>query len=197
MTNYNAEYMSERELRSLPFRKLGEGVLVDRAASLINVENIAIGNNVRIDLFTMIVATGEINIGSNIHISSYCYLAGRAGIELSDFCGLSSGVRLYSVSDDYTGGSLTNVTIPERYKRLASGKVLLGRHVVIGSGAIVMPNVNVLEGCAIGALSFVSKSTLPWGIYAGVPARRVRERSKRVLTLEGQFLRQASDEAVK
>ncbi len=188
MTNYNAEYLPEGELRALPFRQIGDGVLIDRSASLVNIENISIGDNVRINSFTMIIATGEINIGSHIHISAYCYLAGRAGVELKDFSGLSSGVRLYSVSDDYSGVSLTNPTIPEQFKQLASGKVVLGRHVIVGSGAVVLPNVHVEDGCAIGALSLVSKSTESWGVYSGVPARRTGNRSRQLLSLEEQYL---------
>jgi acetyltransferase-like isoleucine patch superfamily enzyme len=188
MTSYNAEYMPEGELRSLPFRHIGDGVLIDRSVSLVDIEKLSIGDNVRIDAFTMIIATGEINIGSHIHISAYCCLAGRAGIELNDFSGLSSGVRLYSVSDDYSGASLTNVTIPDRFKQPVCGKVLLGRHVIIGSGTIVLPSVHVAEGCAIGAMSLVTKSTEAWGVYAGIPARRIRDRSSHLLSLEEQYL---------
>lgn len=189
LTNYNADYLSESELHSLPFRQIGEGILIDKSVSLVNIENISIGNNVRIDAFTMIIATGEINIGSHIHISAYCYLAGRAGIELNDFSNLSSGVRLYSISDDYSGASLTNATVPERFKQLASGRVVLGRHVIIGSGTMVLPNVQVAVGCAIGALSLVNKSTEAWGVYAGAPVRRIRDRSRQLLLLEERYLR--------
>jgi len=114
-------------------------------------------------------------------------LAGRAGIVLNDFSNVSSGVRIYSISDDYSGVSMTNATIPEKFKNLAMGRVVLGRHTIIGSGSIILPGVHLADGCAIGALSLVNKTTEPWGIYAGVPARRLRERSRELLTREGDF----------
>jgi galactoside O-acetyltransferase len=189
MTNYNAQYMSDTEVHALPFRLIGENVSIDKTVCLINVENISIGRNVRIDAFTTIVASGEVRIGSHIHLAGYCYLDGRAGIELNDFSGLSSGVRLYSVSDDYSGSSLTNATIPDRFKQLVSGKVVLERHVIIGSGTVILPKVHVAEGCAIGSLSLVAKPTQAWGVYAGVPVRRIRDRSQHLLSSEDSYLR--------
>jgi acetyltransferase-like isoleucine patch superfamily enzyme len=181
--------MLEEELRSTPFKALGTGVLIDRTVSLINVENISVANNTRIDAHSILVATGEISIGSNVHISAFTYFAGRAGIELSDFSNISSGVRLYSVSDDFSGKTLTNPMIPERLKNLLFGPVTIGRHAIIGSGTVVLPGVRIAEGCAVGSLSLVKQSTEPWGIYAGIPARRIRERSRELLALETKFLK--------
>src|SRR5262249_5190895 len=109
-----------------------------------------------------------------------------------DFANVSSGVRIYSISDDYSGESLTNATIPEEFKKLCLGQVVIGRHAIIGSGSVVLPGAHVADGCAIGALSLVNKPTDPWGIYAGVPARRLRNRSREMLSLEMRFLRDPS-----
>jgi galactoside O-acetyltransferase len=68
--------------------------------------------------------------------------------------------------------------------------VHLGRHVIVGAGSVVLPGANIAEACAIGALSLVSQPTAPWGIYGGVPARRLKERSRDLLAQEERFLRQ-------
>lgn len=188
MTDYQANFMSDVELRTLPFKALGSDVWIDRTVSLINVENISIGSHTRIDAYSILVATGEISIGSHVHISAGAYFAGRSGIVLEDFANLSSGVRLYSVSDDFSGNSLTNPMIPERFKALIFGRLTIGRHVVLGAGSVVLPAVEIKEGCAIGALSLIKRSTEPWGIYAGVPARRIKDRSRDLLKLEREFL---------
>ncbi len=188
MTNFNADYLTKQELRALPFKKVGDRVLIDKTVSIVGLENISIGHNVRIDALSMIIATGQVEIGSHIHISAYSYLAGRAGIILEDFSNLSSGVRIFSINDDYSGGSMTNATIPEKFKKLSLGRVVLGRHTIVGSGSIILPGVHVADGCAIGALSLVNRSTNPWGIYAGVPAQRLRDRSCELLALETKFL---------
>ena len=36
-------------------------------------------------------------------------------------------------------------------------------------------------------MSLINRSTEPWGIYAGVPARRIRERSRELLELCREF----------
>jgi acetyltransferase-like isoleucine patch superfamily enzyme len=51
-----------------------------------------------------------------------------------------------------------------------------------------MPGANIAEGCSVGAMSMVNKKTTPWGIYVGIPAKRVKERNKEVLKLEKKFL---------
>ena len=41
--------------------------------------------------------------------------------------------------------------------------------------AIILPGVTIAEGCVIAAGAVVNKSTEPDGLYAGVPARRVKD----------------------
>ena len=188
MTNFNSNYLTDKELRSLPFKQIGEHVLIDKTVSFVGLENVSIGHHVRIDAHSMIIATGQVEIGSYVHISAYSYLAGRAGIVLKDFSNVSSGVRIHSINDDYSGRSMTNATIPEEFKKLSMGRVVLGRHAIIGSGSVILPGVHVADGCAIGALSLVNEPTEPWGIYAGIPARRLRDRSRELLLLETKFL---------
>ena len=46
----------------MPFRKIGDGVLIDKTVNVVGLENVSIGNNVRVDAFSMIVATGQVEI---------------------------------------------------------------------------------------------------------------------------------------
>lgn len=39
-----------------------------------------------------------------------------------------------------------------------------------------MPGVEIAKGCIIGAGAVVTKNTKPYGIYGGVPAKRMKER---------------------
>lgn len=58
---------------------------------------------------------------------------------------------------------------------LKTGRVRLGRYVTVGLGSMVAINVDAGEGCQIGALSMVPKSSrLDAGaVYAGVPVERI------------------------
>jgi len=49
-------------------------------------------------------------------------------------------------------------------------------NVIFGVHATVIGGVIIEAGCIIGAGAVVTKSTEPNGIYAGVPARRIKER---------------------
>jgi len=180
-------YFTEAQLKEIGFKHLGKNVKISDRASIYNPELIELGNNSRIDDFC--VLSGNIKLGSFVHIAPLCLVAGgEEGIFIDDFAGLAYHVQIFSQSDDYTGLTLTNPTIPEKYKLEKKKAVSLGRHVIIGAGSIVFPGVNIAEGCAVGAMSLVNRTTKAWGVYVGNPARRVKERKKDLLELEEKFL---------
>lgn len=178
-------FYSGTELAGLGLRSYGDNVLISRNASLYNAGSIDIGNHVRIDDFCVLSAgTGGITIGSFVHVAVYASMIGAGRIVLGDYAGLSGRVAVYSSNDDYSGEHLTNPMVPAEYRRVAVADVIVGRHALIGAGAIVLPGVTIGEGAAIGALSLVRKDCEPFSIYAGVPARRVNTRNHRVRELE-------------
>jgi galactoside O-acetyltransferase len=185
---YHGYYTSE-ELRGFGFKSVGDNVRIAKNCTIIGLPHISIGDHVRIDDNTAIVAaSGEVELGSFIHIGGGCHLSGAGNIRLEDFSGLSQGVRIYSVSDDYSGNTMTNPMVPGQYTGARSSPVRLCRHVIVGSGSVILPGVEIGEGSAVGALSLVRKSLPAWGIYSGSPAKRIAERSKLLLELEKEFL---------
>jgi galactoside O-acetyltransferase len=192
MNIFDPGYYTEDDLNQVGFKKLGKNIRISKNCTIITPENISIGNNVRIDSYCSIIASGKTNIsiGNNIHIAAYCYLAGGAGIELHDFSGLSQRVSIYSKTDDYSGKYLTNPTIPAKYSGVTEGQVILKRHAIVGSGSVIFPGVTIEEGVAVGAMSLVTKSLEEWGIYFGIPAKRLKNRSKSLLGLEDEFTKQ-------
>jgi acetyltransferase-like isoleucine patch superfamily enzyme len=46
----------------------------------------------------------------------------------------------------------------------------------IGAQCLVCDNVTIATGCVIGGGSVVTRSTEPFGIYAGVPAKKIGSR---------------------
>lgn len=185
---FNPGYWTEGELMTFGFCKVGTNVRVAKNCTIIGMPNISFGDNVRIDGPTVMSASsGYIKIGSHVHIGGMAFLAGGGGIDLEDFSGLSQGVRIYSTSDDYSGSALTNPTVPKEYLNVKIAPVHLGRHVIVGSGTVVLPGCTIGEGTSVGAMSLVTKSLEPWGVYFGTPAQRLRARSKRLLKLEEEF----------
>ena len=45
----------------------------------------------------------------------------------------------------------------------------------IGARAVLLPGLTIGEGCVVGAGAVVTKDCLPIGLYAGIPARRIRD----------------------
>lgn len=179
-------FYSKEELKNIGFKSFGKNVLISKKASIYSPQNISIGSNVRIDDFCIL--SGDISIGNFIHIAAFCGLFGQYGIEMEDFSGLSSRVSIYTATDDYSGRTLTNPTIPEEYKNVRKGKVKIGKHCIIGSGTVILPKVFIKEGSSIGAMSLVIKSTKEWKTYFGLPVLETGERKKDLLELEQKFL---------
>ena len=186
-------YLTSNELKKLGFKFLGLNVKVSDKASIYNPERISIGDNSRIDDFC--VLSGLVTIAKYVHIAPYCLLAGGdRGIYMADFSGCAYYVKIFTQSDDYSGEYLTNPTIPSKFKKEYKRPIHIGKHVIIGTSSIIFPNVNLAEGCSIGAMSLVSKSTKPWGIYLGNPAKRIKERKKNLLVLEEKFLKECCND---
>ncbi|MEI3356181.1 MAG: acetyltransferase [Clostridia bacterium] len=55
-----------------------------------------------------------------------------------------------------------------------SGTVNVGKMTHIGSGAVIRNNINICNNCIIGAGAVVVKDIEEPGVYAGVPARKLK-----------------------
>lgn len=182
-------FYSSEELHDIGFSSIGENVLISRKTSIYGAERITLGANVRVDDFCVLSAgDGGISIGRNVHVAIMSSLIGRGKIEIQDFCGLSSRVGIYSSNEDYSGAYMTNPTVPENFTNVDSRDVILGRHVIIGSGSVILPGVTIGENTAVGALSIVMKDLAANSFYAGRPVKRLKDRKQRLFELEKEYL---------
>lgn len=181
--------LSREAIEELGFASVGENLQISDRASFYGVSRIALGNNVRIDDFSVLSSgVGGISVGNHVHIAVYSSLIGGGRITLSDFCNISSRVAIYSSNDDYSGATMTNPTVPGEYTGVTHADVLLGKHVIVGSGSVILPGATLEEGVAVGALSLIHKRCEAFGVYAGNPARRIKERKRDLLELEQRFM---------
>jgi len=182
-------FMSRQEIKEVGFASVGENVLISTKASFYGATKIHIGNHVRIDDFCVISAGEEgVFIGNYIHIAVFSSLIGKGKISLGNFTNISSRVSIYSSSDDFSGNFMTNPMVSELYTNVISGSVDIEEHVVIGSGSIILPNVKISVGAAIGALSLVKKDCEEFSIYGGVPAKKINERNRTLIECEKKLL---------
>lgn len=181
-------YYTDNQLKKLGFKYIGKNVKVSDKASIYNHEQISIDDNSRIDDFC--VVSGKIKIGKNVHITPMCLVAGgEKGIIFEDFTTIAYGVQIFTQSDDYSGKTMTNSTIPKKYKNEYKKKVILKKYSIIGAGSIIMPGVTLKKGTAVGAMSLVIKNTKSWSTYIGTPAKKIKNRTKDLLELEKQYLK--------
>ena len=179
-------FYSNEELQSIGFKQIGKNVLLSRNAQIYNPDNICIGDNVRIDDFCIL--SGNIQLGRNIHISAYSALFGGSfGIIMNDYSTLSSRCVIYALTDDYSGEYMTNPTITNEYRNVTGGLVTIGKHVIIGTGCTILPAVTLEEGVAVGSMSLVTKDLYAWGIYVGIPCKKIKDRKKALLQYEPEL----------
>lgn len=182
-------FLDERGLAALGLASVGRGVRVSDMARLYNPGAITLADGVRIDDFCILSAgAGGIRIGRHVHIACYSSLIGQGAMVFEDFSGISSRVSVYSSSDDFGGEGMAHPTIPERYRKVQTGDVVFRRHSLVGAGSVVLPGVTLGEGASVGALSLVKDDLAEFGLYAGVPARRIGDRSRKLLEMERRFL---------
>lgn len=176
------------------FKSLGRDVRISDKASIYNADQMEIGDFSRIDDFC--VLSGKLSIGRNVHIAVFCNVAGgEKGIVFEDFSGLAYGCHVFTQSDDYSGETLTNPTVPDQYKREIKKAIVIGRHVIVGTSSLIFPGVALAEGTSVGALSMVTKSTEEWSVYFGSPAKRIKSRKRDLLKLEEAYLSAEAKEA--
>jgi dTDP-4-amino-4,6-dideoxy-D-glucose acyltransferase len=173
----------------MEFKKIGKDCKISDWARFYSPEKITFGENCRVDDFCMLSGGEGITLGDHIHIACGTYLYGGGGIIIEDFVGISTHVNIWSQSDDFSGRSMFCPQIPEKFKPyFKKGQVIFRKQVLVGCGVSILPNVTLGEGSMVGAHSLVTKDTLPWSLYAGVPARKVDNISKDMLKFREQFL---------
>ena len=88
-------------------------------------------------------------------------------IELADNVRLSSNVTFVT----HDGGTWA-FRDQERYAEVIRyGKIYVGEHTFIGTGAIIMPGVTIGKRCVIGAGAVVTKDIPNNSVVVGVPAK--------------------------
>jgi len=191
MSLFDPGFCNEEELRQAGFKSTGTNVKIDRGCTIIGAENISIADNVRIDGFCTLIATGGyLDIGSYVHIGAHCHMLASGGISIGDFVSISQGAKIYSRSDDYSGGYLNGPMVPEEYTGTVDAAVSIGRHALIGSNTVVLPGTEVSSGTSVGAQSLVLRDLEPWSVYAGCPAKKLKDRAREDLLKHEESMRE-------
>ena len=175
-------WMSDTQLQDLGFRSIGSNCLVDSRALLLGTGSISLGDNVRVDAFSTLSSQGgSIDIGHYVHVASGVVVSGAGGVTLASGCGLASGVKVLSGTDDYIWGNLTNPTIPDELRGVITEPVVMREHVVVGANSVILPGATIGFGAAVGALTLVRGRVEDYQIVSGNPMRVLGRRNGKKL----------------
>lgn len=148
--------------RQIVWRKyhIGKNFHCGRGGFLWARNSICIGDDFYIGKYSIIETNCK--IGNGVIFGNHVGVIGRY-----DHCYQEIGVPVRlatSIRDsDYQWKGIDEMTV-------------VGDDVWVGFGAIILSGVNIADGCIIAAGALVTKDTEPYSIYAGVPARKIKER---------------------
>jgi maltose O-acetyltransferase len=129
--------------------KIGKGTVV-RSRVFIGSNRVSLGDHCAVNIFSFLDGAGSLRIGDCVRIGPYA--------------------RILTV-----GHSIYPASIRRHPEDTVMETTTIGRGCWIGMGAQIMPGVTVEEGCVIAAGSVLTDNTTPNGLYAGVPARRIKD----------------------
>ena len=135
-----------------------------------------IGIDVRISKKAEITRPEIVSLGNHISIDSWVYISTQ--IEAGgNFTNIGTGSRIVCATDDFKQGMISPV-VPLKYRTIINESVIFEDYATLGVNCVVLPGVTLSEGTIVGANSLIIKSTKPWTIYAGSPAREIGPRDK-------------------
>ena len=156
---------------------LGQNVIIGKTVRIRYPHLVNIGDNCIIDDFTYI--STSLHLEANVHISASCSIIGGAAsyVNIGEFSTFAPNVTVAAGSDDYKSGIATPL-VPKQFKAdLEIGIINIGKHCILGSGSVVLPNVTFGNFSALGALSLAKENLDEGGLYAGIPAKRIGDRN--------------------
>ncbi|TAL50387.1 MAG: N-acetyltransferase [Chitinophagaceae bacterium] len=128
----------------------------------VNLYGCTVGDNSFIGPFVEIQK--NVYIGNNCRIQSHNFICEL--VTIGNDCFIGHGVMF--INDDWkTGG-------PARGDRSLWKKTMIGNHVSIGSNTTILP-VEICDHVVIGAGSVVTKNITQPGVYAGNPAKKIKQ----------------------
>ncbi len=112
--------------------------------------------------------SADVRIGEKTLINHRCYFDSRESITIGDRCSLAPEVML--CTSGHRSGDAAKRAGPYE-----AAPIAVGNGSWLGTRATILGGVTVGVGCIVAAGAVVTQDCAPHGMYAGVPARRVRD----------------------
>jgi maltose O-acetyltransferase len=111
----------------------------------------------------------NLRIGKGTWINRGCHFDNDLSlIEIGENCGIGMEV-MFCTSSHKIGNS------EKRAGENIKQSIIIDKGCWIGTRSTILPGVTIGKGCVVAAGSIVNKNCEPNGLYAGVPAKRIKE----------------------
>lgn len=146
---------------------------MSRCSMLIKIKEIEERDNCSISPFSNITGTiGNISVGKNTRINMHANLRCKMGhITIGHNVLIAQFVTITAQNYKF---SEKGRTIMGQGSYMED--VIIGNDVWIGAQAVIMSGIKIGDGAIIGASSVVTKDVPPYEVWAGIPARKIKER---------------------
>lgn len=109
----------------------------------------------------------RLTIGARTSVGDGAILDARGGLTIGSDVNLSTQVHIWTAQHAWDSPDFAYVSAP----------VHIGDHAWLSTRVTVLPGVSIGEGAVVAAGSVVTKDLPPYGLYGGVPARKLRQRA--------------------
>ena len=127
-----------------------------------------LGPNCRFYPASRVWAPWNITCEDTVMVADEAELYNPAPIFLASHAIISQGAYICGATHDYNNPAFPVISFPMR----------MGRYSWVAARATVSPGVNLGDGAILGLASLATRDLEPWSVYAGVPARKVKDRKQ-------------------
>ena len=156
------DYLLNTFVNKIPFPNLRmalyrfAGMKVDRTSNIM--------------MYAFVLQARDISIGPNCIIGPFTTLDGRATLTI--------GRNVNVAGEVLTIGGYHSVDSPTAEGHL--GKIVIEDNAWIAMRATILPGVTVGEGAYVAAGALVNRDVAPYTLVGGVPAKKLRDRSRNI-----------------
>ncbi len=121
-----------------------------------------------------------VEIEHHSHFAPNCVLYGWGGLSIGPYCNVAAHTVFATVGhhDEITDR-------PMALTGEKAGPIRLVEDVWVAANVTITANTTIARGCVIAANAVVTRDTQPMGVYAGVPAKRLRDRGVQIASRNG------------
>jgi acetyltransferase-like isoleucine patch superfamily enzyme len=131
---------------------LGEGTIIHRGAILKSYR-------------------GSVTLGKNVSVNPYSILYGHGGLTIGNDVRIAAHAVIIPANHVYEGRATPIYKMGET--RIG---ITIEDDVWIAAGVKVLDDTHIAKGCVIGANAVIKGKTDEYGIYVGIPAKKIKER---------------------